>query len=79
MPIMKVTRQISVDVPGLGDRIKAARKSSTKPLLALCREIGFSSMNWYRIEKEQQSIPEETLRKIEQVLGVDFGVSFDND
>jgi transcriptional regulator with XRE-family HTH domain len=78
MPTMKVTKQMSIDVPGLGERIKAARKSSPKPLLELCREIGFSPMNWYRIEKEQQNIPEETLHKIEKVLGVDFGVSFDN-
>lgn len=32
--------------------------------------------NWYRIEAENQTLPVDTLRKIEQVLGVDFGVEF---
>jgi hypothetical protein len=36
------------------------------------------SMNWYRIEAEEQTLPEETLQKIEEVLGVDFGVVFDD-
>ena len=33
-------------------------------------------MNWYRIEDEKQTLPLETLRSIEKVLGVDFGVKF---
>ncbi|ABW32246.1 conserved hypothetical protein (plasmid) [Acaryochloris marina MBIC11017] len=36
-----------------------------------------SATNWYRIESEKQLLPEETLRKIESVLGVDFGIKFD--
>ena len=36
-----------------------------------------SQMNWYRIEKEEQDLPEPTLLKIEEVLGVNFGVKFD--
>nr|WP_237741490.1 helix-turn-helix transcriptional regulator [Anabaena sp. PCC 7108] len=54
------------------------RESDPRSLKAICEAAGISQMNWYRIEKEQQSLPEETLRKIEEVLGVDFGVSFDD-
>jgi transcriptional regulator with XRE-family HTH domain len=74
---MRVTKTIYIDAPGLGARIKAARESDPRPLTAICRAIDLSTNNWYRIEKEQQTLPEETLRKIEKVLDVDFGVDFD--
>ena len=36
-------------------------------------------MNWYKIEAEEtKGLPIETLRKIEELLGVDFGVKFDD-
>jgi transcriptional regulator with XRE-family HTH domain len=74
---MKVTKTTTLDVPGLGARIKAAREADTRSLTSICQRVGMTTMNWYRIEAEQQSLPIETLRKIEQVLNVDFGVSFD--
>ncbi|MEM6432972.1 MAG: XRE family transcriptional regulator [Cyanobacteria bacterium P01_D01_bin.115] len=36
-------------------------------------------MNWYRIENEEaKSVPLETLRSIERVLGTDFEVKFES-
>jgi hypothetical protein len=36
-----------------------------------------TTMNWYRIEAEEtKALPIETLRRIEDVLGMDFGVQF---
>lgn len=75
--LMKVVREISIDAPGLGLRIKQAREADSRSLKAICEAVGMSQMNWYRIEREAQLLPEETLRKIEEVLGVDFDVKFD--
>lgn len=80
MPMsMKVVREIVIDVPGLGARIKAAREADSRSLKAICDAVGMVSVNWYRIENEKQSLPEETLRKIEEVLGVSFGIDFEED
>jgi transcriptional regulator with XRE-family HTH domain len=76
--LMKVVREIIVDAPGLGQRIKDARESDPRSLRAICEAVGMSQMNWYRVEAEKQTLPEPTLRKIEEVLGVDFGVKFDD-
>lgn len=76
---MRVERTQAVEVPGLGKKIKQAREADTRSLTQVCALVGMSTANWYRIEQEKnESLPEETLRKIEAVLGVDFGVTFDN-
>ncbi|MUL39445.1 transcriptional regulator [Gloeocapsopsis sp. AAB1 = 1H9] len=75
---MRVERRIIVEAPGLGAQIKAARESDPRSLKDIASAANMSSMNWYRIEAEEQTLPEETLRKIEEVLGVDFGVVFDD-
>ena len=71
---MKVYREISVEAPGLGARIKAAREADDRSLTELAELVGMTRTNWYRIEDEKQALPESTLRAIEEVLGVDFGV-----
>ena len=76
---MKVTKTLTLDAPQLGQRIKAAREADSRSLTSICKLVGMTTMNWYRIESEQQSLPIETLEKIEQVLGVEFGVSFEDD
>ncbi|AFZ11327.1 helix-turn-helix domain protein [Crinalium epipsammum PCC 9333] len=75
---MKVVKTLEVEVPRLGQRIKEAREADPRSLKEICKTVGMSQMNWYRIEDEKQMLPENKLRKIEQVLGVDFGVSFDD-
>jgi transcriptional regulator with XRE-family HTH domain len=73
---MKVVRTTVIEVQGLGGRIKDARLRDPRPLKEICASIGMSPMNWYRVETEQQSLPEETLREIERALGVSFDVTF---
>lgn len=73
--LMKVRKVIDVEVPGLGVRIKAAREVDPRSLTEICAQISMTTMNWYRIEAEQtKALPLETLRKIEEILNVDFGV-----
>lgn len=76
---MKVKKVIEVEVPGLGDRIRKAREADSRSLAEICRQIPMTTMNWYRIEAEEtKALPVETLRRIEEVLGVDFEVKFDD-
>ncbi len=75
MPV-KVRCVTDLDVPGLSARIKAAREADPRPLAEICRLIGMTRSNWYRIENgKNEYLPIETLRRIEQVLGVKFGVT----
>ncbi|MGI8503249.1 MAG: helix-turn-helix domain-containing protein [Hassallia sp.] len=76
---MKVKKVIEVEVPGLGDRIRKAREADSRSLAEICRQIPMTTMNWYRIEAEEtKALPIETLRRIEEVLGVDFEVKLDD-
>jgi transcriptional regulator with XRE-family HTH domain len=72
--VMEVTKTVRVQVPSLKERIKEARSKDSRSITQLCAEAGMTTANWYRIESGKQSLPIETLRKIEEVLGVDFGV-----
>ncbi len=77
--VMKVRKVIDVEVPGLGERIKEARETDRRSLAEICRQMPMSVMNWYKIEaSETKALPIGTLRRIEEVLGVDFGVSIDD-
>lgn len=80
MPPVRVRRiiKLEVDVPGLGEKIKQARESDSRSVTKLAKEVGISRNYWYQLEAESVlgGVAEETLRKIEEVLGVDFGVSF---
>lgn len=72
---MKVRKTIDIDAPGLGERIRLAREHDRRSLAKICREVPMSTMNWYKLEKEEtKAIPLETLQRIEVVLGVSFGV-----
>ena len=68
---VKVVRTIAVDVPDLGARIREARKADKRNMTDIASAAGMSVQNWYRIEDEKQMLAEETLRKIEEVLGID--------
>lgn len=76
---MRVREIREVEVPSLGERIKEARLaiSREKSLERICGEVGVSRTYWYDIEKEELkgALSIENLRKIEESLGVDFGVS----
>ena len=78
--LMKVRKTIDINVPNLGEKIKKARERDSRSLSEICRQMEMSNMNWYKIESEEtKALPIETLRRIEEVLGVDFGVKFDED
>jgi ribosome-binding protein aMBF1 (putative translation factor) len=73
--LMKVRRVVEKEVPNLGARIKEARETDSRSLAEICRQIPMTPMNWYKIEAEEtKALPIETLRRIEEVLGVDFEV-----
>ncbi len=64
-----------IDYPGLDQRIRDARKNSDRSITQLAADIDISVANWYAIEQGRIKVfPIATLRKIEEVLGVDFGV-----
>ena len=68
-----------IEIDGLGGVIKKARINSSKTVEQLCDEVGVSRTYWYDIENERirGALSLENLRKIEEVLGIDFGVNFD--
>jgi transcriptional regulator with XRE-family HTH domain len=74
--LMRVT--FSKDFPGLGERIREYRLSSSKSITQLAAEAGISVPHWNRVENEKvQELPLETLRGIERALGVELGVDID--
>lgn len=69
--LMQVT--LSVDIPHLGERIKAAVDSSGKSPTAIAALAEMSVANLYRLMSEEtKSIPRETLKRLSGVLGTDF-------
>lgn len=69
--LMQVT--LSVDIPHLGDRIKAAVEASGKTPTTVASLAEMSVANLYRIMSEEtKSVPRETLKRLSDVLGVDF-------
>ncbi|ARV62848.1 transcriptional regulator [Nostocales cyanobacterium HT-58-2] len=79
---MKVRRIIKqeVDIPGLGERIKQAREADSRSVTEIAKACNISRNYWYQLEAEAVlgGVAEDTLRKIEEVLGVDFGVKFND-
>ncbi len=78
--IVEVVKTLKIDVPELGAKIEQARRAKVQSgvsMTSIAAAAGMSVQNWYRIEKERQSLPIETLRLIESALGVTFGVDFD--
>jgi len=80
MPVnVQIERVTRIDAPGIGIKIKQARERDPRSVEELARSANMTRANWYRIEREENDVlPEITLRKIEEVLGVDFGVQFDD-
>ena len=79
---VKVIRTLEVEVPNLGQKIKEARNriknEKGKTITDLASASGMSAQNWYRIENERQTLPEETLRLMETALECSFDVSFND-
>ncbi|MBD2771170.1 helix-turn-helix transcriptional regulator [Iningainema sp. BLCCT55] len=77
---MKIRRYTDVAVEGLGAKIRQVRKADGRSVEVLAGKAGISRAYWHDIEAERirDALPEETFRKIEEVLGVDFGINFDD-
>ncbi|MBI4739011.1 helix-turn-helix transcriptional regulator [Candidatus Woesearchaeota archaeon] len=77
MKVRRIVKQ-EIDVPGLGEQIKRARESDERSVTYLAKTVGISRNYWYQLESEAVlgGVAEDTLRKIEEVLGADFGVRF---
>lgn len=77
--VRRIVKQ-EIDIPGLGARLKKAREASERPVTELAKSVGISRNYWYQLEAEAVlgGVAEETLRKIEQVLNVNFGACFDD-
>ena len=75
--LMQTSREIVVDIPGLEDQIRTLRESDKRSVRKIASAAGMSPVHWYRIESGKQKLREETLRRIEEVFGVDFGIQFD--
>lgn len=76
MKVIKITAT-ETSVKGLGEKIRCARKLSKKSLKQLCIESKLSYTYWYKVEKEEiDSLSLATLEKMQNSLGVDFGVKF---
>ncbi|OWY63681.1 XRE family transcriptional regulator [cyanobacterium TDX16] len=64
---------LSVDIPGLGSRIRQLRELKNMSPTQLAALAGMSSANLYRIESETtKSIPRETLKALSEALEVDL-------
>ncbi|MEM9008750.1 MAG: helix-turn-helix transcriptional regulator [Cyanobacteria bacterium P01_F01_bin.86] len=71
LELMQVT--LSVDVPQLGSRIKAAREKSGLSPTKVAALADMSVANLYRIEAEDtKSIPWDTLKRLGEALGENF-------
>ena len=77
---VKRTIEVVQNFPGLGQLIKDARERDERSLTQICRAADISRSYWYQLEAEDLRAPatEEIIRKVEQVLGVDLGVRFDD-
>jgi ribosome-binding protein aMBF1 (putative translation factor) len=72
---MKITKTISVEVKGIGEKIKQARKGDSRTTKDICIELGMCPSNLFRIEKERyEACDIEVLRRIERVLNIDLGI-----
>ena len=68
---MKVT--LSVDIPKLGPKIRAARERLGKSPTLIAAMAGMSVANLYRIESEDtKSVPRETLIRLSEALEIDL-------
>lgn len=67
------------EYPGLGDRIKAAQKSSGLSVEKVIRSLDLSRTYWNRLVKDEgMSLSIDLLRKIEKLFDVEFDVDLDS-
>ena len=80
MGFVKVRKIIKkeIEIQDLPKLIAQAQKDSGRSISEVCRSLEMSSTYWYRlINGREEAIALETLIKIEELLGVNFGVNFE--
>ena len=74
---IRITREIEAP-PNIGKKIKQARIADGRSVQILATLAGISSAYWYQIEQEKMAaVSGEHFRGIQNALGVDFGVNFE--
>jgi len=72
---MRVRRVIEKDYPNLSAEVKEARYKDGRSLRKIVDAAGTTEQHWRRIEEGfVKSMPLETVRNIENALGIDLGV-----
>lgn len=68
----------TIKIADLGEKVQQAQAESGLSVSEVCRRIGISRTYWYKLINDNipEGLAEPTFRKIEEVLGVDFGVHF---
>lgn len=69
----------TINAPDLAEKVQQAQIASGLSVSEVCRRIGISRTYWYKLINDEisEGLAEPTLRKIEQVLGINLGVNFD--
>lgn len=74
---MDVVRKITV--VDLHEKIKQARTADGRSVQLLATLAEISTVYWYQLENNKRSwVSEEVIRRMEKVLGVEFGVTFNS-
>lgn len=74
---MRVTRRQEVEAPDLPQKIQQAREAKGLSIVKLRQLSGISRVSLTEYEKgTAKTISHETLKKLERVLGADFGINF---
>ena len=70
----------TIDIANLPEKIQQVQAESGLSVSEVCRRIGISRTYWYKLVNDDvpEGLAEPTLRKIEETLGVKFGVNFDD-
>lgn len=72
---MRITKTVSVEIDGIGEKIKQARKADPRTTKQICEELGMCHSNLFRIENERYEATDiEVIRKIEKVLNIDLEI-----
>jgi transcriptional regulator with XRE-family HTH domain len=76
---VKVRRYQETEIPDFGEKLKAARIADGRSVQVLATLASISTGYWYQLENEQRNwISDEVVKGIESVLGIDFGVNFND-
>jgi len=77
--VKRVTETVR-EFAGLGERIRVARERDGRTLTAIAKACNLSRQYWYQLESEKVTAPitEDVVRRIEQGLGVDLKVKFED-